>query len=72
MAKIAPHFGHLIFVSLDTPAHPKDKTARSANAKKMLIHFLIFHIPPFPDKPFFNILEHDRPLLLFYIRVRLP
>ncbi len=41
MVKTAPHFGHLTFVSLDTPAHPKEKTAKSANAKKMLINFLM-------------------------------
>ena len=39
--KTAPHFGHLIFVSLATPAHPNEKTAKSANAKKILINFLI-------------------------------
>ncbi len=41
MVKTAPHFGHLIFVSLATPAHPKEKTAKSTNAKKMLTHFRI-------------------------------
>ena len=41
MVKTAPHFGHLIFVSFDVPAHPKEKTATSANAKNMLTHFLI-------------------------------
>ncbi len=41
MVKTAPHFGHLIFVSLATPAHPKEKTAKSANARKMLTHFFI-------------------------------
>jgi hypothetical protein len=41
MVKTAPHFGHLTFVSLDTPAHPKEKTAKSTNAKKILISFLI-------------------------------
>jgi hypothetical protein len=41
MVKTAPHFGHLTFVSLDTPAHPKEKTAKSTNAKKMRINFLM-------------------------------
>jgi hypothetical protein len=39
--KTAPHFGHLIFASFDTPAHPNEKTAKIANAMKMLTHFLI-------------------------------
>jgi hypothetical protein len=39
--KTAPHLGHLIFASLETPAHPKEKTANTTNAKKMLTHFLI-------------------------------
>jgi hypothetical protein len=39
--KTAPHFGHLIFASFCTPAHPKEKTAKIANAKKILTHFLI-------------------------------
>jgi hypothetical protein len=39
--KTAPHFGHLIFASFCTPAHPKEKTANIANAKKILTHFLI-------------------------------
>ena len=41
MVKTAPHFGHLTFASFDTPAHPIDKTAKIANAMKMLTHFLI-------------------------------
>jgi hypothetical protein len=39
--KTAPHFGHLIFASFEIPAHPKEKTAKTANAKKILTHFLI-------------------------------
>jgi hypothetical protein len=39
--KTAPHFGHFTLVSFDIPAHPKAKTAKIANAKKMLTHFLI-------------------------------
>jgi hypothetical protein len=39
--KTAPHFGHLTFVSFVYVAHPTEKTAKSANAKKMLTHFLI-------------------------------
>jgi hypothetical protein len=38
---MAPHFGHLTFASLEIPAHPKEKTANTANAKKILTHFLI-------------------------------
>ena len=41
MVKTAPHFGHLTFASFDTPAHPNEKTAKIANAMKMLTHFLI-------------------------------
>jgi hypothetical protein len=41
MVNTAPHFGHLIFVSFDTPAHPKENTAKRANTKEMLTHFLI-------------------------------
>jgi len=39
--KTAPHFGHLIFVSFPTDAHPKEKTAKIANAIKMFTHFLM-------------------------------
>ena len=39
--KTAPHFGHLTFVSFVYVAHPTEKTANIANAKKMLTHFLI-------------------------------
>ena len=39
--KTAPHFGHLTFVSFVYAAHPTEKTANIANAKKMLTHFLI-------------------------------
>jgi hypothetical protein len=39
--KTAPHFGHLIFVSFEIVPQPKENTAKSANAKKMLTHFLI-------------------------------
>jgi len=43
--KTAPHFGHFIFASFDTPVHPNEKTAKIANAMKMLTHFLIlFHL----------------------------
>jgi hypothetical protein len=45
--KTAPHFGHLIFASFDTPAHPKEKTAKIANARMILTHFLINPSPPF-------------------------
>jgi hypothetical protein len=38
--KTAPHIGHLIFVSLAKPAHPKENTAEIANANKKLVHFL--------------------------------
>jgi hypothetical protein len=38
--KTAPHLGHLIFASFCTP-HPKEKTAKIANAMMMLTHFLI-------------------------------
>jgi len=42
--KTAPHFGHLIFVSLDTP-HPREKTVNIANAKKTLINlFITLHL----------------------------
>jgi hypothetical protein len=41
MVKTAPHFGHLIFWSFDTPAQPNEKTATSANAKNILTHFFI-------------------------------
>jgi hypothetical protein len=39
--KTAPHFGHLTFASFDGVAHPKGKTAKIANVKKILTHFLI-------------------------------
>ena len=39
--KTAPHFGHLIFASFETFAHPSENTANNANAKKILTHFLI-------------------------------
>ena len=39
--KTAPHFGHFTFVSFVYVAHPTEKTAKIANAKKMLTHFLI-------------------------------
>jgi len=39
--KTAPHFGHLIFASFPKVAHPKEKTDKITNAKKMLTHFLI-------------------------------
>jgi hypothetical protein len=39
--KTAPHLGHLTFASFEIPAHPKEKPANIANAKKMLTHFLI-------------------------------
>jgi hypothetical protein len=41
MLKTAPHFGHLTFASFDTDAHPNEKTAKIANAMKMLTNFLI-------------------------------
>jgi hypothetical protein len=39
--KKAPHFGHLIIVSFDIRAHPKKRTDRIVNAKKMFIHLLM-------------------------------
>jgi hypothetical protein len=45
--KTAPHFGHLIFASFCTPAHPKEKTAKITNARMILTHFLINPSPPF-------------------------
>jgi hypothetical protein len=39
--KTAPHFGHLIFASFDTPPHPNEKIAKITNAMKMLSHFRI-------------------------------
>ena len=47
MVKTAPHFGHLIFASLDTPAHPKEKSASSVNPKKILAHLFITYWSPF-------------------------
>jgi hypothetical protein len=42
---MAPHFGHLTFVSLSTPAHPSEKTVKIANANKMLITlFITLHL----------------------------
>jgi len=42
--KTAPHFGHLIFASLDTP-HPREKTVKIANAKKILrTLFITLHL----------------------------
>jgi hypothetical protein len=38
---MAPHFGHLTFVSFVYVAHPKEKTAKAANTKNILTHFLI-------------------------------
>ncbi len=38
---MAPHFGHFTFASLEIPAHPKEKTAKTANAKKRITPFLI-------------------------------
>ncbi len=55
---MAPHFGHLIFASLATPAHPKEKTANIANAKKILTHFLItIHLLSSIDKELFVLIE---------------
>jgi len=53
--KTAPHFGHLIFASFVTLAHPKEKTANIANAKKILTHFLIT----------LHLLSSTDPMLLF-------
>jgi len=40
MVKTAPHFGHFTLASLPTyPAQPKEKAAKTTNAKTMLIHF---------------------------------
>jgi hypothetical protein len=33
--------GHLTFASFETPAHPKENTAKIANSIMMLTHFLI-------------------------------
>ena len=38
---MVPHWGHLTFVSLFVPAHPKKQIVKIANAKKMLTRFLI-------------------------------
>jgi hypothetical protein len=52
MLKTAPHFGHLTFASFDTDAHPNEKTAKIANAMKMLTHFLItLHLLSLLDTP---------------------
>jgi len=59
IVKMAPHFGHLTFVSFVYVAHPAEKIAKIANAKKMLTHFLIIthllssiYILVNQDKPF--------------------
>jgi hypothetical protein len=54
MVKMAPHFGHFKFVSLDTPAHPKEKAAKNTNAKKMFTHFVML-THPLSSK---NIIQH--------------
>jgi hypothetical protein len=55
---MAPHFGHLIFASLEIPAHPKEKTANTANAKKILTHFFItIHLLSSIDKELFVLIE---------------
>jgi hypothetical protein len=41
---MAPHWGHLTFVSLDVPAHPKKQIVKIANAKRILNHFRITRI----------------------------
>ena len=46
--KTAPHFGHLILVSLDTPAQPKEKKAKSTKAKNKLTIFIQFFILGIP------------------------
>jgi hypothetical protein len=55
---MAPHLGHLIFASFATPAHPKEKTANIANAKKILTHFLItIHLLSSIDNELFILIE---------------
>jgi hypothetical protein len=48
MVKTAPHFGHLTFVSLDAPAHPKEKNAKRIKARIKLSIFVHFftQVPP--------------------------
>ena len=41
---MAPHLGHLTLVSLATPAHPKEKKAKSTKAKNKLTIFIQFFI----------------------------
>ncbi len=56
--KTAPHLGHLIFASLETPAHPKEKTANTTNAKKILTHFLItIHLLSSIDRELLALIE---------------
>ena len=63
---MAPHFGHLTFVSFVYVAHPKEKTAKTANTNKILIHFLItIHLLSSIDKGLLGLIEtvlkgHDR------------
>ena len=56
--KTAPHLGHLIFASLEIPAHPKEKTANTTIAKKILTHFLItIHLLSSIDKTLLFLVE---------------
>jgi len=55
---MAPHFGHLIFASFEIVPHPKEKTAKTANAKKILTHFLMtIHLLSPIDKELFTLIE---------------
>jgi len=38
---MVPHWGHLTFVSLEVPAHPKKQIAKIANVKRILNPFAI-------------------------------
>jgi len=40
VSKKEAHFGHLVFVSFDDEAHPREKKHKKANTKKRPIHFL--------------------------------
>ena len=69
--KTAPHLGHLIFASLETPAHPKEKTANTTNAKKILTHFLItIHLLSSIDKTLLFLVEMilTIPILIDYVQ----
>jgi hypothetical protein len=48
------------------PAQPKEKTAKTANAKNILINFLITRSPPFPKGCKYQIFQRDMYGPLFY------